>query len=120
MQQEMFVYMSGYLEKRQRGKHIKRENQRKKLKFQGRYCVLNQNSLIYSKKENVSFPMDCFKIEGCNSLFFQSKVRGSFPVERIKIVNDTDKMAFRKGTVSKPELCFQVLKCANFVSDVSS
>ena len=41
-------------------------------------------------------------------ILFQSKVRGSFPVERIKIVNDTDLKTFRKGTVTKPELCFQV------------
>lgn len=109
----MLVYMSGFLQKRQRGKHIKRENQRKKLKFQERYCVLNENSFIYSKKENVSLQRDCeaaCKIKDVIifGILFQSKVRGSFPVERIKIVNDTDQKAFRKGTITKPELCFQV------------
>lgn len=47
------VYMKGFLLKRQRGKHIKRENQRKKLKFQERFCILNKDFLFYSKKENV-------------------------------------------------------------------
>ena len=48
------VYMTGYLQKRQRGKHIKRETQRMKLKFQERFCELNEDNFIYSKKKNVS------------------------------------------------------------------
>ena len=48
------VYISGYLQKRQRGKHIKRETQRMKLKFQERFCELNEDNFIYCKKENVS------------------------------------------------------------------
>lgn len=52
--QEKIVYMTGYLQKRQRGKHIKKETQRKKLKFQERYCELNEHFFVYSKKENVS------------------------------------------------------------------
>ena len=47
------VYVKGYLHKRQRGKHIKKENQRKKLKFQERFCVLNKDFFLYRKKENV-------------------------------------------------------------------
>ena len=74
--QEKFVYMSGYLQKRQRGKHIKRENQRKKLKFQERYCVLNEDSLIYSKKENVSFPMD--SCEDAHKMFLDGRMQLRF------------------------------------------
>ena len=47
------IYMCGFLRKRQRGKHIKSESQRKNLKFQGRYCTLTKHAFIYSKKENV-------------------------------------------------------------------
>ena len=51
--EEGTVYMKGFLLKRQRGKHIKKENKRKKLKFQERFCVLNKDLLLYRKKENV-------------------------------------------------------------------
>ena len=51
--EEKKVYMKGFLLKRQRGKHIKRENQRMKLKFQERFCVLNKEDLLYKEKENV-------------------------------------------------------------------
>ena len=47
------VYMNGFLRKRQRGKHIKRESQRKNLKFQERFCTLTEHAFTYSKKENV-------------------------------------------------------------------
>ena len=38
----------------------------------------------------------------------QSKARGEFPTERIKLVIDTEPKAFKKGTVSSFDLCFQV------------
>lgn len=47
------LYMKGYLQKRQRGKKVENESQRKKLKFQERFCVLNKDILLYKKKENV-------------------------------------------------------------------
>lgn len=41
----------GFLEKRQRGRNVKSDNQLKKLKFQKRYCVLTLEGLTYSKDE---------------------------------------------------------------------
>ena len=41
----------GFLEKRQRGRHIKSERQRKRLKFQKRFCVLTKEALMYSKEK---------------------------------------------------------------------
>jgi hypothetical protein len=41
----------GFLEKRQRGRKVKSESQRKKLKFQRRFCVLTWEGLTYSKDE---------------------------------------------------------------------
>ena len=102
--------MSGFLRKRQRGKHIKRESQRKNLKFQERYCTLTEYSFTYSKKKSVCRSSYTSLASYSSHYHFnvQSKARGSFPAERIKVVINTDPKAFKKGTLTSPDLCFQV------------
>ena len=118
---EVKLYMSGFLRKRQRGKHIKSESQRKNLKFQERYCTLTEHSFTYSKKENVCSHI--IKIDIANYDItvivsygvMQSKARGSFPAERIKVVVNTDPEAFKKGTLTSSDLCFQVTKALSLI-----
>lgn len=129
---DVLVLMEGYLSKRQRGRSVKKESQRKKLKFETRYCILTRNEFTYSKKEKVCNLSTCvrnqsshactsFSVETvasfscvytiiCPLIYMrehhaQSKPRGTLQADKIKLVERVKDDTFRG---QKVDFCFQV------------